>query len=105
MPCCNNNNCNRVQNKLNKNGLCKTCNINEINKIGMSSSLSIDNEATNVNNIPEMDDIVERDVIDLLKEHMMQEKKRDAEVIDMLKEVICFLRNEIDNKNTIIIIS
>ena len=44
----------------------------------------------------------DRDIIDLIKENTLQDKKREMEYTTILKDYIHFLKEEISNKNNII---
>ena len=66
MPRCNKADCLNVQNRLNKNGLCKSCNNNVINCDKMNTSSPIHPNVVNFIT-PELDS-PEKDIIDILKE-------------------------------------
>ena len=45
---------------------------------------------------------IEKDMINIFKENMIQEKKRNLEVTQILKDQINYLKNDIIHKNTLI---
>ena len=57
---------------------------------------SIDNDAINV------EELHERDLINLIKDNMSQEKVFNSEIVMILKEQIEHMKSEITHKNTII---
>ena len=89
MPNCSK--CSKSQAKLNKGALCKSCFQKKINKI-MDTSAAIVRE----------DEIHERNIIDLIKENMSQEKMLSSEIINILKDQIEHLKTDIIYKNTLI---
>ena len=48
------------------------------------------------------DDLNDRDLIGMIKNCMLQDKVNDQQIIDILKEQIVYLKNEINHKNTVI---
>ena len=48
------------------------------------------------------DDLNERDLIGMIKNCMSQDKVNGQQIIDILKEQIVYLENEINHKNTVI---
>ena len=82
MPVCKKFNCNQVQNKLNKGGLCKNC---------FHKKIHSHNEQ------PTKDQSILSDT-----QSSIVEKKRDIEVIELLKENITYLKNDIMQKNKLI---
>lgn len=108
MPTCKNTNCNYVQNILNKGGLCKSCFNNKKIKLHNEPSKNSQNVLSSTQSGIVEDSKLgdskseDRYIMDILKEHMIKEKKHDIELTDILKENIIFLRNEITHKNEVI---
>ena len=96
MPVGKNNNCSHVQSKLNKGGLCQSCFHIRINNEQSTKPLS---HAQSIIDEDPSDNSNDRYVIDMLKEHMLAEKKRDMELIELLKDNIIYLKNDITHKN------
>ena len=46
--------------------------------------------------------VQDRDIIDLIKENILQDKKREDEYVRLLKDYISFLKEEMSTKNNII---
>ena len=46
--------------------------------------------------------VLDRDIIDLIKENILQDKKREDEYVRLLKDYISFLKEEMSTKNNII---
>ena len=44
----------------------------------------------------------DRDIIDLIKENIIQDKKREVEYTNLLKDYISFLKEEITHKNKLL---
>ena len=119
MPACTKLNCGNTQSKLNPGGLCKSCNtINKTIDLSIQSLKSPNGNYNEINNIhntsvssqsnKEMNNGLfeipsgERDFVDLIKVNMLNEKKHNMELIDLFKEQIMYLRDDIKHKNEII---
>ena len=85
MPKCSK--CTIVQAKLIKGQLCRSC-------------YSCDNESNDDELNTEL--LSERNIVDLIKKNMLQEKKWNAEIINLLREQVDYLKNDIIHKNTLI---
>ena len=103
--------CNKELCKTTKGELCIQCYRNR-NKVNHDSTITdnnsqetcVDKAINNETDNTIKDDIEsqERDIIDMLKEHMFLEKKRDAELVELLQCQITFLQQEIEHKNSFI---
>ena len=92
-------NCSNKQSKLNRGRLCRAC-FNNINDVNKTNSLTCEDANTDdVVNEPSFND---RQIIDLIKENMTQEKKWNEERTQLLLSQIEFLKSEILVKNTLI---
>ena len=121
MPTCTN--CNKAQSKLNQGNLCKSC-FNQPNDIyivkdsysdNATLNNSLNSTANNSLNSTINPDVFanitlqEREVINIIKEHMLREQQQQKEYIQLLhnqlnylKEDIGYLKNDIIHKNVII---
>ena len=94
MPNCSK--CSNSQAKLNKGALCKPCFQKKIHKVLDSSITSLDDDIINT------EDLHERDLINLIKDNMAQEKMFNTEIVTILKEQITHMKTEITHKNSLI---
>ena len=94
MPNCSK--CSNSQARLNKGALCKTCFQRKIHKVMNSSRDNGTNEDINIA------EVHEREVINLIKDNMSQEKAFNSEIVTLLKEQIEHMKTEITHKNTLI---
>lgn len=95
MPNCSK--CNGAQAKLNKGALCKSCNEKKIDINKNNDSIENEINGENCENVSN-----DRTVLEIIKEHMMQEKKWIEEFQKSMKDQIDFLKCEIDYKNKLI---
>ena len=99
MPVCSNDSCKNVQGKLNKGGLCKQC---FRKKIDLYNEPSKPLGETNDQSVFGDVNPQERDIFEIIKDSMANEKKHFDELITILKDEIIYLKKEIEHKNTII---
>ena len=97
MPKCGNNGCNKVQSKLNKGDLCKSCLYKKNNPV-----VNVAKDIDQNNDDAVYDAENDRTIIDLFKDSMSKEKIFNDEIITLLKDQVEFLKNEITVKNTLI---
>ena len=103
MPKCEN--CSNAQAKLNNGKLCKTCFIN-CNKTDTINDIQLDitekdKDDADLFNFFDINS-QERTIVDVLKNNMVHERKRDDELIMLLKEQLDFFKKELLQKNVII---
>lgn len=101
--------CNKELGRTTKGKLCQLCyrNRNYVDQQipiaeNISQGIPCDN-TTDVNYVPDLnDDIGDRLSIEFLKGRMLQDHKRQIEIITLLKDEIKFMKSEINHKNDII---
>ena len=105
MPkCCN---CKKTQARLNKGGFCKACYQHKDNPIITDGVINIKDINSTVNMDGSIEDgnyeiVNDRNVINLFKESMLNERKWNEDMQLVLKQQVEFLQQEIITKNTLI---
>ena len=91
-------NCSNKQSKLNRGKFCQVC-FNDINCVNKNNSTF---EHKNTDEVINETSFNDRQIIDMIKENMIQEKKSNEERTQLLVDQIEFLKSEILVKNTFI---
>lgn len=91
--------CETVQARLNDGDLCRLCFSDKDTEVLIKANYNNDESSNGTNKcLPS----IEKGMIDLIKENMIQEKKWNLEITELLKDQINYLKNDIIHKNTII---
>ena len=97
-------NCSSYQSRLCKGRLCKECfNKNKKSKVTLNKNVHpIDNTEYSDDDELNKSVLEDRNVINMIKESMLEEKAYNKEIIMLLKDQVDHLKNEIIHKNTLI---
>ena len=104
MPACGS--CGTMQSRLNKGDLCKTCNNDKKgcnNDIITANSINIPPTLkTPDNDDIDNDEFDDRNIIEVIKQSMINEKHHEKELLDLYKEQVNYLKAELKYKNDLI---
>ena len=96
MPKCSN--CDKIQGRLNKGGLCRACYLmDNTNASNSHDDVSSRNNSIHKNDYSQLS--FHANVIEIADNLMKQERKMNDELHTILKEQISYLKNDIANKN------